>query len=79
MEIRQATIRIAEPIYTNRVSFDFCGTLVTKHTKPIEEACAGCDFWQGKFSSIQECQASQKKDAEMRGFVRLVCPRQFID
>ncbi len=79
MEIRQATIRTMEPVNTDWVTFNFCGENIRKHIKPIKEACSKCAFWKGKFASRKKCQTSQKKDAEMRGFVKLVCPHQFID
>ena len=76
MEIRQATIRTSET--ETRVSFDFCGEKISKDIKPIGDACSQCSFWQGKFAGIGDCQKSQKKDAEMRGFNKLICPNQFI-
>lgn len=45
---------------------------------PIEQACAKCDFWLGKYNSTSECQVSQKEDAEARGFHKMICPNQFV-
>lgn len=46
---------------------------------PIDEACSKCDFWDGKFPTIKACQISQQKDAQARGFNKLICPHQFKD
>jgi hypothetical protein len=63
----------------NSVKFLCFGELREQKIKPIEETCAVCDFWKGKFNTVAECQESQKKDAEARGFHKLICPEQFIE
>ena len=55
------------------------GELRKEKIIPIEEACSKCVFWKGKFDSVEKCQIFQKKDAEMRGFTKVICPDQFSE
>jgi hypothetical protein len=50
------------------------GELRTEKIIPIEQACAKC---KPRFNDVKLCQSTQKKDAQARGFTKLICPRQF--
>jgi hypothetical protein len=56
------------------------GELQEKVIIPIAQACGKCESWKGYGDkSIQNCQSRQKKDAQARGFRKLICPKQFVD
>lgn len=58
-----------------QVTYLSFGKPTTKNYIPIDEACAKCKPY---FGSVQRCQEEQKKDAEARGFTKLICPNQLI-
>ena len=53
------------------------GELKEEKTIPIDEACAKCGFWKGRFKSEKLCQERQGKEAKARGFYKVICPNQF--
>ena len=60
------------------VTFLMFGERKTQKVRPIEEACADCNFWRGKFDCVGDCQRQQRKDGSARGFHKLTCPQQLI-
>ena len=75
--VNQVTQAINET--DNEVTHLIFGKKTKQSVIPIDQACAKCDFWMGKFATVIKCQESQKKDAEARGFNKLICPHQFVD
>ena len=63
----------------SEVEYLIFGKLQKQAIIPIAVVCAKCDFWENKFSDITTCQQSQKKDAEARGFFKMICPNQFVE
>lgn len=43
---------------------------------PIVQACAKCDHCY--FTTVEQCQERQKRDAVARGFHKIICPQQFV-
>lgn len=72
----QATQAIDET--TDRAKVLMFGELKERSIIPINEACAKCTFWEGKFANFKECQKRQGKDANARGFSIVICPKQFV-
>jgi len=73
--INQVTQAIDEK--DNEATFLIFGEKTTTKLKPIEECCAKCDFVAKRDLGIEKCQQFQKKDGEMRGFTKVICPEQF--
>jgi hypothetical protein len=61
----------------SEITFLIFGEKKTQKIIPIDEACAKCNFWEGKFTTTTLCQNFQSGDAKARGFNKLVCPQQF--
>ena len=54
------------------------GQLQERKTIPIDEACAKCDFWKGRYENVEQCQERQAKEGRARGFRKVICPEQFV-
>lgn len=61
------------------VTMRVLGEVREAKVRPILEACANCDFWQGKFPNTEKCQERQGRDANARGFSIVICSHQFIE
>ena len=73
--VNQITQALGET--ADRADFIIFGERQQKGIIPIEQACAKCDFWKGKFETTKLCQRFQGGDAESRGFKTVICPEQF--
>jgi len=75
------TIPVVQAVTDSKeeAKFYLFGELETKKILPIEEACAKCIFWKGRFDNIKACQKCQGGDAIIRGFSTVICPEQFIE
>jgi len=61
------------------VEYLIFGELKKSKIIPIDEACAKCHFWEGKFSNFKLCQVKAGEDGKARGFTNLICPKQFVE
>lgn len=59
-----------------QVTYLLFGKPTTNNYIPIDEACAKCK--QSHLKDVKVCQATQKEDAEKRGFNKLICPNQLV-
>lgn len=77
ISIQPATQGLVEK--EDRVIFVSFGETRQSKVLPIEVVCGKCTSWKLYFKEIEECQETQKKDAEMRGFTEVICPSQLVD
>ena len=72
--VTQITQAISES--DTEVEFIQFGILKKQGVIPIDQACAKCSFWKGKFDTINVCRQVQAGDAQARGFHKVICPNQ---
>ena len=75
-EVHMATEALSEE--GDKIRFNILSQPCEVRVKPIEKCCSECSFWEGKFRDTTCCQVSQKKDAEIRGFRKVICARQIM-
>lgn len=57
-----------------KVKYLIFGEQVEQGIIPIDQACAACDHCH--FDTVELCRDKQSKDARVRGFNEIICPKQ---